>query len=218
MGTPTTPRTPLAVVRDHVADRSIRDLGLGLFLVALVVSGLFGGWAQARDATPGLTVGEPVGTAPVEITVVEAATSMDLGVWGFGPTDGRYVVVVADIRTENDTSIPALQLRDIMRLRDLPGIAPVGVSPDRAPEDIPARLVVAADGTPLQDLGPGMTYRTWFVWQQQPGAPEPEQITVETYSMTWRRSNVDDTMRWFDPSVTARGDVPVTMTLTAAAP
>lgn len=211
-------RAPVAAVRDYVAGRSIRDLGLGVFLVALLLSGLFGGWAAAGDSTPELTVGEPVGTEPVEITVVEVATSSDLGIYGFGPAEGRYVVVVADISTDNDTSIPALELRDVMRLRDVPDLAPVGVSPDREPEQIPARLVVAGDGTAMRDLGPGMTYRTWFVWQQHPGAAEPEHVTVETYSMTFRRSSIDDTMRWFDPVAVARAEVPVTATISGGTP
>lgn len=208
-----TSRSPWTAVRDHVAGRSIRDLGLGAFLAALVVSGLFGGWAPAQESFPELTQGEPVESSPVEITVVEVATSTDLGIYGFGPTEGRYVVVAADISTDNDTSIPHLQLRDIMRLRDLPGIAPVGVGPDHEPNRIPARLVVAADGTPLRDLGPGMTYRTWFVWEQKPGASKPAEVTVEALSMTWRKSNVDEQMRWFDPTVVARGEVPVTTTI-----
>ena len=204
-------------LRDHLASRSIRDLGLGAFLVALLVSGLFGGWQQAADETATLAAGETVSTQPLEVTVHGVATADDLGTFLLGPTEGRYVVVVADIVSHADRSIPRLDVRDVVQLAGVEGVYQ-RFAEDLPLEDVTAQILVADDRSPLGDVGPGLTYRTWFVWEQRPGAPAPTEATVEVFGKTYRASSVNGAMGWFSRTLAARGSFPVAASPEAVAP
>lgn len=197
-----------SAARRYLAGRSIRELALGGFLVALLFSGLFGGWQQAADDTPALSAGEPVVTEPVEVTVHGIATSPDVGEFLSGPAQGRYVAVVADISTSATSPIPSRDVSEVMRLRGVEGLFE-RFGQDRPTHEIPPRVVIEADRTLLADLGPGLTYRVWFVWEQREGAPAPASATVEVYGQTHRPSSIEGQPGWFDPTLIASATLPV---------
>lgn len=210
-------RSPLDAARAYLAGRSIRDLGLGVFLAALLVSGLFGGWQEAADETPALTVGEPITATPVTVTVLGATTATDMGNHLLSETEGRYLVVAADLVTEQTQSIPHSDVADAIRVRGVEGLFR-RYDRDRPAHEIPPKVIVAADRSELGDLPPGLTYRTLLVWEQRPGSPAPTEVTVEVYGKTYRESSIDATMRWFDPALAARATIPVQPRLEAVAP
>ncbi|MDO5501725.1 MAG: hypothetical protein Q4G67_01005 [Actinomycetia bacterium] len=211
-------QAPLEATRAYVRGRTIRDVVLGAFLAVVLISGLFGGWDAAEREVAIANVAETIEAAPLEVTVLGAATSTDLDSSDFSDPEGRYIVVVADLTSDQVRSIPALETVHVARLHGVPGVFRPYASSDIPPERVAPRLAFARDGSMLRDIGPGLTYRTWLVWEQRPGAPEPSEVTVGIYGMTYRASSIDGSQGWFDPTLISEVTVPVTGTISGPDP
>ena len=191
--------TPRSTVVQWLAARSVRQLALGVGVVVLLLSGLFGGLRQAGAEEPDtLAVGKPHLSEPVNLTVRSVRWSDDLGE-AIGPSEfGRYLVVIADVSTDQENSVDSSVIKDSLGLTGVDGLA-------EGP-----RVLVTEDRVPLAEVGPGLTYEVAFIWEQKTTEPVPTEVGLVTRSHTLRRGFVNSAVAWFDPVDDAVGTFPVT--------
>lgn len=198
-----------------LAARSMRQLALGAGVVVLLVSGLFGGLRQAQAEEPDkLALGKPHLSEPVNLTVKSVRWSDDLGE-AIGPSEfGRYVVVIADVSTDQENSVESSVIRESLGLTGVDGLAEApGAVPARTAEP---RVLVTEDRVPLAEVGPGLTYEVAFIWEQKTSEPVPTEVGLVTRSHSLRPGYVDGRVAWFDPVDDAVGTFPVTEFMGAA--
>ncbi|XVX18593.1 hypothetical protein ACQP1U_09475 [Actinomycetota bacterium] len=197
--------------RGWLAARSLRQLGLLAFLAALLVSGLFGGLEQAPADPPKPVVAEqPVTTAPLTLTVAKAKHGTDLAVPGVGKTKGRWLLLAVDAKVVGDEPLEPDVLKQSVRLEDAPGLVS-GTGRERPAQDEPPSYVLnVLDGGPVDWLAPGVPYQLALVWEQQPGAPLPKELTVQVRDLSHRPDSITQQMSWLDPVLFARGTLPLT--------
>ncbi|MCE1177630.1 MAG: hypothetical protein LWW86_01140 [Micrococcales bacterium] len=196
--------------RSWLGTRSIRQLGVIAFLAALLVSGLFGGLEQAPADPPKAVVAEqPVTTGPLVLTVAKAKHGTDLAVPGIGKTPGRYLLLAVDAKVVGDEPLEPQVLKESVRLEDAPGLVS-GTHTERPAQEEPAPYVInVLDGGPVDWLAPGIPYQLAMVWEQQPGAPLPQELTVQVRDLTHRPDSITQQLSWRDPVVVARGRLPL---------
>lgn len=177
----------------------------------LLVSGLFGGLGDAPvEAAEPLAVGHPHEAAPLTLTVERARWTSDLG--EIGKTErGRYLIVIAKVRTDADQSVDLNVLQQALTPQDVAGLYnTMGGDKVVASEKAKPSVHVLADGTRMSALPPGLTFELAYVWEQRGSEPAPTELSVASRSHTWRQSSLDDQMNWFDETINAVGTVPVT--------
>lgn len=195
-----------------LAARSVRQLVLAVGAVVLLISGAFGGLAQAEpDQRPRLVVDKPHTSAPFDITIKGVRWSEDLGEV-IGPSDfGRYLLVFADVSTDEDMSIEASIVGEALRIQGLKGFRKSRYSMDKVRSEYPApRLVVAEDQVDLSELGPGLTYEVAFIWEQRLSEPLPSSVSLVSRTQQFRQSRLEEGSFWFDVTDDAVGRFPVT--------
>lgn len=195
-----------------VSRRSIRHLLLGVGAVALLVSGVFGGLRQAPpEPLTTLAAGKPHSATPFEITITKVSWATDLGESFDPPELGRFLVVFAEIRTDQDRSVDSFVVKEALRIRGLPDFAKSDVDQDPVDsDDADPLVVVATDRVPLGGIGPGLTYEVAYIWQQDDAQPLPASVEVQAYEHGFRRSSLDGQENWFDSTPEAIGTFPVT--------
>ena len=195
-------------VRGWLAARSFRQIVFAVGAVILLLSGAFGGLSQTEpdDERAALTVDEPHLSEPIRLTVKRVAWSDDLGEV-LGPSEfGRYLLVIADVSTNQDRSVDSFVVRETLRMQGLKGLAKSQLSKDPVrSEDADPQVIVTADRTRLSEIGPGLTYEVAFVWEQKKSEPLPDTIDLLTRSHQFRRSSLDDQENWFGSSDDAIG-------------
>ncbi len=197
-----------------VAGRSYREYGLGVGLAVLLVSGAFGGLGETPDAPPeSVAPRTAVEVEPFTVSVERVRVGRDLGVGSVAKPKGRYLLVSARITARGDRSVGYGVLRDLVRLEGATGLVPPAHDggPLPAPTEVPPTMVLSADDAELLgDLGPDLTYPVVLLFEQQASAPAPSEVTVVLRAHTWRRSNIEERMDWFDPAPAVRVRAAVT--------
>jgi hypothetical protein len=194
-----------------VCGRPLRQIGLALGLLVLLVSGAFGGWARAAPpevAAP--QVGVAHQSAPFTLTLQRARWTTNLGAAGTSER-GRYLIVSALLRTDDTTTVPADVVRDAVHLEGARAVfRSEGSDATATSDDIaPWAVLVVTDSTRVDGAAPGLTYEIAWVWEQERAQPAPTEVTVSTRSATHRASTVDGQLGWFDPVLDARGTMPM---------
>jgi len=204
--------TRSARVRSWLAGRSLRQILLAVGAVILLVSGAFGGLKQAEaDQRDTLEAGRPHLSEPIDLTIKRVAWSDDLGEV-IGPSEyGRYLLVIADVSSNQDRSVDGGVVREALRFTGLQGFSASQVDTDPVrSEDAEPQVIVTDDRTRLDGLGPGLTYEVAFIWQQQASEPLPTSVRLLTRSHGFRQGTFDDAEGWFDIADDAVGRFPVT--------
>lgn len=207
----------LRAARGWATGRSYREYGVGLGLAVLLVSGAFGGLEEQRVAAPpSVPTGREVAVEPFRVTIERVRAGTDLGVDSIPAPEGRYLLVSLRVGVEDvSTSVPWQTLRDLVRLEGAQGlVGPFHTEGDPVParpeEVVPTHMVSSDDAEGLGDIAPGLQYPAVFLFQQVGSAALPEEVTVVLSRHTWRKSNNDQRLGWFDPEVAVRVTVPVT--------
>lgn len=204
-----------AVIAQVFTALTFRQMVIGVFLLALLVSGLFDGWRRISPPGPArISAGKAFSAPPFSVTVKRVRYASDLGVKTVPKIDGRYLIVLADVSTSEKQSVPSSVMLDgLVRLKGVPGLqdAKGNVTNDSVTVS-PQLTLVAADAQPMGDLGPGLTYELAFFFPQAAGEAVPSTVTVESFAHTWRRSSIDQTWGWFDVTPACVGSfVPTAM-------
>ncbi|WNG90062.1 hypothetical protein C6A87_013570 [Mycobacterium sp. ITM-2016-00317] len=139
-------------VRRWLASRKVSQWWRAALVVILGVAALFGGLDPVDTKATPFTPGEEFSDGQFTVTVDRARLVDEIRgggrVVGTAKPGRRYLGVVATLR--NDATVPG-RLRNELDVRDVPGKEFHGVFRFR-------------DGSPIQNLGPGLTEQLVFAW------------------------------------------------------
>lgn len=189
---------------------SPQRIGLLLAVALLALVGALGGLdaveAVETPQTPVVAVGETIKAKPFEVTVRRARHFNELKPALYAQEGYRYLVVSLDVTLRNDRYVHALDLKTAVEV-DAVGLKTVTYGGTSRPED--PVVLRGMDSLGLRTLQPGLTTSTIFVWQQEVSTPIPDTVTITLSAQTWRKSSLDSSWRWFDPTPVARVTLPL---------
>jgi len=169
--------------------------GVVVVAVGLAVITVLGGWARTTPDGPKVVApGTEIEAAPFRVTLDRAEATYRSS--GRDAEPGQAFLVV-DGMLSLDAKESVGILSDTL-VADLPHADEFGVeTEDQRPE-----VWVAADDSFLTGLGPGLTYDVRFTFVVAE-ADVPDRLTVVVSEHVWRRSSLDDTLGWRDPTAVA---------------
>jgi hypothetical protein len=189
----------------RMLDAPLRGFGLAAGLVALAISGLFGGLDEAKaPKLPTIGMNTVFDGGPWKVNVKRARLVSDLSPLKLKTEGNRWLGIVATVEVTADETRFG-DLKDILRVHGAEGLA--------KPE--PDHVNLLRDATELPYLQPGLPEDVGFVWEQAGSAPVPKEITVEIYGKTLRVDSLSvncggvaspcrGNLEWLDPVPVAR--------------
>lgn len=170
-----------------------------VLVVLAVTVGALGGWARTTpDEVRVMEPGAEVRVTPLRVRLDRAEATYEL--FGSPAEEGRaYVVVHGTLALDHDESVELAVVTDSLAA-DLPLTYTLFDAPSDKGEL--SSVHVADDGSLLQGLGPGLTYRVLFVFEVDDSAM-PDEMTVVLNEHVRRPSFFDGTIGWFDPQPSA---------------
>jgi hypothetical protein len=180
---------PVGRLRARLLDAPLRWLAAAVGVVALGVSGLFGGFQKAStpltqlpSATPSVAnVGAPWNITVQSVIVLDQLEPLRLK----NPGD-RWLVVVAVIEV---TANESFNVNRAIRIRGAEGVA---AEPDQI------RLV--RDTSAVTYLQPGLPERVGFFWEQAAAAPVPTRVDVGIFGQTYAYDSTNHLPGWVPDS------------------
>ncbi|PRC42643.1 hypothetical protein C6A85_000000109420 [Mycobacterium sp. ITM-2017-0098] len=165
-----------ATVRQWLAARRVRQWWKGGVAAILAVTALFGGLDPVNTNATAFAPGEEFIDGQYSVTVERARLVSKIEgsgrVYGSAKPGLLYLGVVATLR--NDGTVPG-RLRNELDLRAVPASEFYGVFRFR-------------DGSPIQNLGPGLTEQLVFAWLVPADALRPgDRITIRVWKKTFRQ-------------------------------
>lgn len=190
-------RTRYGLVSDILTPQRI---GLGLLALVLLATGLLGGWGDALSADEDLPRVEPSATAeaaPFRLVVKKAFHGSELPP-AVRPSDGvRYVFVTLEATNTATAPVHASILSGDLAV-DVDGLTAAN-----------PRVLRVNDGQPARAFSPDVTVPVVVVWEQDASAPAPTALTLTVPGYTFRRSSMDASEDWRDPTPAFRVSLPV---------
>jgi hypothetical protein len=181
-----------------LAQPSMGRWSVGLGVIGLALSGLFGGLEPASAPTvPTVAVDTAIEAGPWRVTVTGARLAGDLPPLLLQDKADHWVVAVATVEITADET--ETDLRQILRLSGVDGLK----------TEAPSNMVMLRDSTVVKQLNPGMPEKLLFLWEQSSGARVPTEITVRVQGLTWRPDSLTGRNDWKDPKTCATVSVPV---------
>lgn len=167
-------------------------------VAGLAVNTAMGGWARSTPEGPQVVApGTEIQATPFRVTLESAEASYELA--GREAAAGQaFLVVEGVLNLETSESVLSGVVSDAF-FADLPkGYSSFGEETENpSPE-----LTVATDGTSLAGLGPGLNYDVQLAFTVDQ-AEVPDELTVVVLEHLRRRSSLDDSLGWFDPTPVA---------------
>jgi hypothetical protein len=165
-----------ARVRQWLAEHNVRRWWKGGLALTLAVTAFFGGLDPVDTKATPFTPGQEFSDGQFSVTVDRARLLTEIRGGGrvLGPDKPglRYLGVVATLR--NDGAVPGW-LRDELDLRAVPGREFYGVFRFR-------------DGSPIQNLGPGLTEQLVFAWRVPADAVKAgDVVTIRVWKKALRQ-------------------------------
>ena len=169
-------------------------------MLAVALVGGLGGWA--RTTPDGLRVVSPgivVEATPFRVQLDRAEATYVVS--GRAAEAGRaYVVVEGTLSLDEPETVDSGIVTDAFATDLRSTYDPFGNPSD----DAEPSVQVAADGSSLLGLGPGLTYEVLLVYEIDEGAA-PASVTVSLLEHRFRASALDaSTVGWFDPEPSAQ--------------
>lgn len=195
-----------------VADAVVDGMSTTQRVAAAAIAGVFaltpfGAWDPVVTEPEPLGAGEAIEVGPFELTVVRAEVTDELGF--LTPQEGnRLLAVVVDVTNVSDRPEYGVLLARIFPTPTAEGIAPRGspfgesAGSEETTEEprLPDPTILAADdGTNLDSINPGISYRVALVWEQQLDQAQDE-VTLDVAELTWIEEDTTfgmDDQRWF---------------------
>ena len=202
--TPPTRLQRLAALYGHVSDvLTIPRIGALLGLVVIVLVGAVGGWGGATEAAeeaPTAAVGTPIEAEPFEVTVRRARFFDELRPSFYAEDGFRYLALSVDVTPTATEPVGGAVFARAATL-EVPGLRTIDLS--SGPKVADPQVVRTADGLTQHTFQPGLTTNVVLVWQQEIGETLPAQVSLTLARHTLRRSSMDGTLGWRDPSPVA---------------
>jgi hypothetical protein len=180
-------------------DAAAPRLSLVAVVVALGVSGLFGGW-EAVPAAPEhrFAAGVPIDGGPWRVEVIEAKVAGDMPPLRRQDEKNRWVYVIANVTITAHESITLT--KHILRLSGVEGIL----------TEEPYDMALDRDKRVIRRLHPNMPEKVIFFWEQDGDAPLPTSLTVLVQARTFRADSLSGEVKWMDDDeVSGRVTIPV---------
>jgi len=182
-----------------------RWMGIGAAVLALGVSGLFGGLDEVDTGTELATV--ELGTVhtgePWNVTVTGAGFADELESFEPRTPGNRWLVVAAVVEVTGEES--RFDLYDVLRLRNASDlVSQGGAFPGR-----PDRILLKRDGAEAARLHPDMPEELYFFWEQAGRTEPPRELEIEIIGKTRRVDTLTGHMQWLDPEPRALVRAPV---------
>lgn len=167
---------PTARVRRWLAGRRVGQWWKAALAVILAVAALFGGLDAVDTKATAFAPGEEFNDGQFTVTVERARLIEQIEgggrVVGAAKPGQRYLGVVATLR--NDGTVPG-RLRNELDVRGVPDKKFYGVFRYR-------------DGSPIPNLGPGLTERLVFAWQVPADALQQGSVlTIRVWKKTFKQ-------------------------------
>jgi hypothetical protein len=204
-------RAQASKVATRLLQQPLRTLGVGVTVIVLGTTALFGGLADADAGVPrvsGLRVGETVRAEPYEITLRKVLWVDELP--NVYPTEkgNRWLAITATVRnTHTESLFGAVELGDSLALTGVDGLVK---EPEKGTDRVESTYrKVLADTSDLTPVSPGVPYEMVYLFEQQASATPPTEVTVQVVRHTWRENSLDQSMGWFDPAVIAQATLPM---------
>ena len=204
-------RARASKVATRLLQQPLRTLGVGVTVIVLGTTALFGGLADADVSAPrvsGLRVGETVRAEPYEITVRKVLWVDELP--NVYPTEkgNRWLAITATVRNTHDESLfGAVELADSLALTGVDGLVKEAEKDTGRVESTYRKVL--ADTSDLSPVSPGVPYEMVYLFELAASATPPTEVAVQVVRHTWRENSLDQTMGWFDPAVVAQASLPM---------
>ena len=204
-------RAQTSRVATRLLEQPLRSLGIGVTVIVLGVTALFGGLAEAEETAPRVAwaaVGHTVRAAPYEVTIRKVLWVDELPNTYPSEKGNRWLAITATVRnTHTDSLYGAVELADSVTLTGVDGLVE---KPVRDTERVKSTYrKVLADTSDLSPVQPGIGYEMVYLFEQKLSATPPAEVTVQVVGHTWRENSLDGTMGWFDPTVVAQATLPM---------
>lgn len=181
----------------------------GILLVVGGLGGLERATAEAPAALPTAKVGEPIEVRPFTITVVSAHQGDSLGKLLTAKKGKRYIAVRLTIVTHEGQSA-----RQGLKGSMAQGYRFIRLQTPGVPEGDKDSFVYGfrvSDSQILATLQPELPTDVLIVFEQDTVEvpTPPSTVTAVLQEQTWRRSNLDGSWGWFDPTPVVTMEIPV---------
>ena len=204
-------RAQASKVARRLLQQPLRSLGVGVTVIVLGVTALFGGLADADVAVPrvsGLRIGETVRAEPYEITVRKVLWVDELP--NVFPTEqgNRWLAITATVRnTHSESLFGAVELADSLAMTGVDGLVK---EPEKGTDRVESTYrKVLADTSDLSPVSPGLPYEMVYLFELKSSVTPPAEVTLQVVRHTWRENSLDQSMGWFDPAVVAQSTLPM---------
>lgn len=168
-------------------------------VVALALTAALGGWARTvPESVTRVEPGAEVTATPFRFQLDRAEATYEQA--GTLAEPGQAYLVISGVLTlDSDEAVGSTTLGEALSI-DLPtGYDAFGSPSDEAE----AAIRVAADGSMLLGIGPGLSYDVLVTYVVDE-ADVPDQVTLTLNEHIRRESSLDFTLGWFDPAPVAR--------------
>jgi len=182
-----------------ILDAPVRGVVVGVLVLVLALSGLFGGLDRVtpdRGGLPVAQVGAAQAGAPWTVTVIRSAIFDDLPPLRLEHEGDLWLQVLATVEVTDDES--RNDMREIFTL-DIAGLL----------DAEPKYMYLGRDSTLVDYLHPGMPERIGYFWELSGSAPVPTELHILVNGKTERVDSLTGSLAWLDPGPRSELRVPV---------
>jgi hypothetical protein len=171
--------------------------GIGIGVVLVAISGLFGGLNTAPQRPVALNTAIDAG--PWKITVTGARLVGDLPPMHLSDKKNYWIVVLATVEITADRTWNILG--EAVQLAPTRGIK-AEPSKTLAGEQVQLNdgIVLMRDATQIDQLNPGMPEKLAFFWELESTGPIPTEVKVYVGFRRFRQDGLSGHMNWMDDS------------------
>lgn len=183
--------------KDLLTPANIFLLGL---VILILLTGFFGGWnnlSESKRALPMAEAGKDLEANPFRIQVRKAMWFTHFPQMYALKPGQRALVVPMDVTNISDHYVSVQKLQDALRLEGLQLIDRAELKAVPSGKAAPY-IVRGRDGFAEQTLQPGLTVRLGVIWVQDANAPVPQNLDLNLFKQSYRKSSLDGSMGYFD--------------------
>jgi len=181
----------------QLAQLSGQRWGIGIGVLLIAISGLFGGLGTAPEQPAG--VDTVIDAGPWKVTVTGARLTGDLPPMRLSDKKNYWIVVIATVEITADRTWDLLgetvQLAPAKGIKNKPTKTLAGT-----PVHVNDGTVLMRDAAVIEQLNPGMPEKVAYFWELESTAPIPSEVKVYIGFRRYRVDGLTSHMNWMDDS------------------